>query len=50
MRGKRMAASGQDREGGCSWKDMEDEGPHFKIKGWIKVPADVYPPPHTQTH
>lgn len=39
--------------GGSSWKDTEDEGPHFKIKGWIKVLADALPVllhTHTQTH
>lgn len=49
MRGERTAASGHSGEGGSSWKDTKDEGPHFKIKGWIKVLADVSPL-HTQTH
>lgn len=31
-------------------RGIEDEGLHFKIKGWIKVMADVYPvSAHTNT-
>ena len=48
-RRERTAASGHSVEGGSSWNDTEDEGPHFKIKGRIKALPDVSPL-HTQTH
>lgn len=53
----KMRVCDERKEDGCLWaewegssrRDIEDEGPHFKIKGWIKVLADVSPSVHANT-